>query len=70
MTAANKITVTRILLIPLFVMMAIYYGKSVQRGHRVQSMARVPRPVPVTVYVVSPYWLSLSFAKMSSARFR
>lgn len=33
MTTANKITVTRILLIPLFVMMAIYYGKSVQRGH-------------------------------------
>ena len=33
MTTANKITVTRILLIPLFVMMAIYYGKSVQHGH-------------------------------------
>ncbi|MEA3187301.1 MAG: hypothetical protein QOD99_1131 [Chthoniobacter sp.] len=32
MTTANKITVTRILLIPVFVMMAIYYGKSVQRG--------------------------------------
>ena len=33
MTTANKITVTRILLIPVFVMMAIYYGRSVQRGH-------------------------------------
>jgi CDP-diacylglycerol--glycerol-3-phosphate 3-phosphatidyltransferase len=29
MTTANKITITRILLIPVFVMMAIYYG----RGH-------------------------------------
>ena len=33
MTTANKITVTRILLIPVFVMMAIYYGRSVQSGH-------------------------------------
>jgi len=33
MTTANKITVTRILLIPVFVMMAIYYGRGVQRGH-------------------------------------
>lgn len=32
MTTANKITITRILLIPLFVMMAIYYGGSVERG--------------------------------------
>jgi len=32
MTTANKITITRILLIPVFVMMAIYYGRSVQRG--------------------------------------
>jgi len=33
MTTANKITVTRIVLIPVFVMMAIYYGRSVQAGH-------------------------------------
>jgi CDP-diacylglycerol--glycerol-3-phosphate 3-phosphatidyltransferase len=33
MTTANKITITRILMIPLFVMMAVYYGKSVQQGH-------------------------------------
>ena len=33
MTTANKITVTRILLIPVFVMMAIYYGRGVQSGH-------------------------------------
>jgi len=32
MTTANKITITRILMIPLFVMMAIYYGQSVQHG--------------------------------------
>jgi len=32
MTTANKITITRILLIPVFVMMAIYYGGSVERG--------------------------------------
>jgi len=32
MTTANKITCTRIALIPVFVMMVIYYGKSVQRG--------------------------------------
>src|SRR5436189_6176715 len=32
MTTANKITIARIMMIPLFVMMAIYYGRSVQRG--------------------------------------
>lgn len=32
MTTANKITIARILMIPLFVMMAIYYGRSVERG--------------------------------------
>jgi CDP-diacylglycerol--glycerol-3-phosphate 3-phosphatidyltransferase len=31
MTAANKITVVRILMIPLFVTLAIYYGESIQR---------------------------------------
>ena len=33
MTTANKITIARIVMIPVFVMMAVYYGKSVQRGH-------------------------------------
>jgi CDP-diacylglycerol--glycerol-3-phosphate 3-phosphatidyltransferase len=33
MTTANKITVTRIVLIPVFVMMAIYYGRGIQAGH-------------------------------------
>jgi CDP-diacylglycerol--glycerol-3-phosphate 3-phosphatidyltransferase len=32
MTTANKITVLRILMIPAFVTMAIYYGESIQRG--------------------------------------
>jgi len=32
MTAANKITIARILMIPLFVMMALYYGRGVQHG--------------------------------------
>jgi CDP-diacylglycerol--glycerol-3-phosphate 3-phosphatidyltransferase len=32
MTTANKITLIRILMIPAFVTMAIYYGQSVQRG--------------------------------------
>ncbi len=33
MTTANKITITRILMIPAFVLAAVYYGQSVQRGH-------------------------------------
>ena len=33
MTTANKITITRILMIPVFVMMAIYYGRGVSKGH-------------------------------------
>ena len=32
MTTANKITVVRILMIPAFVTMAIYYGASIKRG--------------------------------------
>ena len=32
MTTPNKITIARILMIPLFVMMAIYYGRSVVAG--------------------------------------
>ena len=32
MTTANKITVVRILMIPAFVAMAIYYGESIKRG--------------------------------------
>jgi CDP-diacylglycerol--glycerol-3-phosphate 3-phosphatidyltransferase len=31
-TTANKITIVRILMIPVFVTLAIYYGQSIQRG--------------------------------------
>jgi cardiolipin synthase (CMP-forming) len=33
MTLANKITIVRILLIPVFVLFAIYYGRSVEQGN-------------------------------------
>ena len=33
MTTANKITIARILTIPVFVAMAVYYGRGVQTGH-------------------------------------
>jgi len=36
MTTANKITVARILMIPAFVTMAIYYGQSIQRGEALE----------------------------------
>jgi cardiolipin synthase len=32
MTTANKITIVRILMIPVFVTLAIYYGQSIERG--------------------------------------
>ena len=32
MTTANKITIVRIAMIPAFVLMAIYYGQSIERG--------------------------------------
>jgi cardiolipin synthase (CMP-forming) len=38
MTTANKITVVRILMIPVFVTMAIYYGESIQRGAPLEWM--------------------------------
>lgn len=43
MTTANKITIVRILLIPAFVLMAIYYGQSVQQGtpHEWQRAAAI-----------------------------
>ncbi|MGB6220575.1 CDP-diacylglycerol--glycerol-3-phosphate 3-phosphatidyltransferase [Haloferula sp.] len=33
MTFASKITVARILLVPVFAVLAIYYGKSIEEGH-------------------------------------
>ena len=36
MTTANKITIVRILMIPVFVALAIYYGQSIQQGQPVE----------------------------------
>ena len=36
MTTANKITIVRILMIPAFVTMAIYYGESIKRGEQLE----------------------------------
>lgn len=36
MTLANKITISRILLIPVFITMAIYYGESIREGEPVE----------------------------------
>jgi cardiolipin synthase len=49
MTLANKITLVRILMIPVFVMMAIYYGRSVQSGHP-QDWQRV---TAILVFIVA-----------------
>jgi CDP-diacylglycerol--glycerol-3-phosphate 3-phosphatidyltransferase len=49
MTTANKITITRIFLIPVFVMMAIYYGRGVQRGEPVEWQ----RWAAIAVFVVA-----------------
>ena len=49
MTFANKITITRILLIPVFVLFAIYYGKSVEDG----SPQEWQRVVAIAVFIVA-----------------
>lgn len=49
MTTANKITIARILMIPAFVMMAIYYGRSVQR-HEPQDWQRW---LAIAIFVVA-----------------
>jgi cardiolipin synthase len=36
MTTANKITIVRILMIPVFVALAIYYGQSIQQGQPIE----------------------------------
>jgi CDP-diacylglycerol--glycerol-3-phosphate 3-phosphatidyltransferase len=52
MTTANKITVLRILMIPLFVTMAIYYGESIQR-HEPQEWMRFTAIIIFLVAAVS-----------------
>jgi cardiolipin synthase (CMP-forming) len=49
MTTANKITIVRILLIPVFVMMAIYYGRGVHRGDPQEWQ----RWAAITIFVVA-----------------
>ncbi len=49
MTTANKITIIRILLIPAFVTMAIYYGQSVQRGEPLEWQ----RYVAIIIFLVA-----------------
>src|SRR6476661_7483097 len=49
MTTANKITVVRILMIPVFVTLAIYYGESIQEGHPQDWM----RFTAITVFLLA-----------------
>jgi CDP-diacylglycerol--glycerol-3-phosphate 3-phosphatidyltransferase len=49
MTTANKITITRILLIPLFVLMAIYYGRGVAKG----EPAEWQRYAAIAIFVIA-----------------
>ena len=49
MTTANKITVVRILMIPAFVTMAIYYGESIQRGQPLEWQ----RFAAITIFILA-----------------
>jgi cardiolipin synthase len=49
MTTANKITVVRILMIPAFVTMAIYYGQSIQRGEPLEWQ----RVVAIVIFLLA-----------------
>jgi CDP-diacylglycerol--glycerol-3-phosphate 3-phosphatidyltransferase len=48
-TTANKITLTRIFLIPFFVMMAVYYGRGVSRNHPHEWQ----RYVTIAIFVIA-----------------
>jgi cardiolipin synthase len=49
MTLANKITITRILLIPVFVLFAVYYGRSIEDGRAEEWL----RWMAVGVFIVA-----------------
>ena len=49
MTTANKITIVRILMIPVFVTLAIYYGASIQRGEPLEWQ----RFAAITVFLLA-----------------
>ena len=50
MTTANKITVVRILMIPAFVTMAIYYGESIKRGEPLEWQ----RFTAIIIFILAP----------------
>ncbi len=49
MTTPNKITVVRILMIPAFVLMALYYGASIKRGHPLEWQ----RYIAIVIFLVA-----------------
>jgi cardiolipin synthase len=49
MTTPNKITIARILMIPFFVLMALYYGRSVAHGHPAEWM----RFTAIAIFVIA-----------------
>ena len=49
MTTANKITVVRILMIPAFVTMAIYFGESIKRGDPLEWQ----RFAAITIFILA-----------------
>jgi CDP-diacylglycerol--glycerol-3-phosphate 3-phosphatidyltransferase len=49
MTTANKITLVRILMIPAFVTMAIYYGESIKRGDPLEWQ----RYAAITIFILA-----------------
>ena len=49
MTTANKITIGRIMMIPFFVLMALYYGRSVSHGHPQEWM----RFTAIAIFVIA-----------------
>ncbi len=49
MTTANKITLARIFMIPLFVMMAVYYGRGVARGEPLEWQ----RVAAILIFIVA-----------------
>ncbi|HEY5704985.1 MAG TPA: CDP-diacylglycerol--glycerol-3-phosphate 3-phosphatidyltransferase [Terrimicrobiaceae bacterium] len=67
MTLANKITIARILLIPVFVLFAVYYGRSVEQGQPEEWQ----RWAAVTVFLVASVtdcldgWVARRFSQRS-----
>ena len=49
MTTANKITIGRIMMIPFFVLMALYYGRSVAHGHPQEWM----RFAAIAIFIIA-----------------